>query len=375
MAAEASKTPTKPEPVTATECEALAKRMTEKFNAGRTVGIFEEMDQRIFVDRALRGFEIGADQKRSFEEEFLGGLIERMVGSLNEFDSAKMIRITVDDGVSRVLMRFSDKEQGLAYLLFTVCKSADGEIRWADVYSYYLAESICESSRRFLMALTKGRLSDPRNALEASVLSNGQFHLERIDRIEAFFAKKEYDRALRAIDKLPDELRTSKNILAMRLRAAQEVSEEEQLKAIEAWEDAHPGDASLHLIAIDGHIVLKKYDEAVRCVDALTKELKGTDGKLCAIKAYLLDAARSRSAAKSAAEEGVRVEPEYEENYIALLKFAIESQEYSDAVRILKQIEQNLPDKNPNLLLPASEFTKDFCRSSEYRAWARKRME
>lgn len=70
-AAETAKTSSKPEPVPAFECEALAKRMTEKFNAGRTVGIFEEMDQRIFVDQALRGFEIAEGQNGASRKNFV----------------------------------------------------------------------------------------------------------------------------------------------------------------------------------------------------------------------------------------------------------------------------------------------------------------
>ncbi len=365
---------TQPSEVTLDDCEGFGKRLAEYLDTGKQEAVFDEMDQIGYIARSLEGFEITPVKRQEFEQAYLKKLIGKLTEEFREFNHARYLRTQVETGEKRVLIRLTAKNHATSYVSFRVIKTPDKHVRWIDLFGYANGESICDASRRYLFTLTQGRLSKPRNLAEAAVFSNGQHFMQRLTAAEKLFNKGQFETALKSISQLPDELRNARFVFAIRLRAAQSISDEEQLKTIEAWEEAYPGDPSLNLISLDAHIIRKNYPEAVRCIDALAIQLKGTDGRLCYLKAYILDKDKMPSAARAAAEEGIATEPDMTDNYTALLKFALDERDFAAAVRVLMLVEKNMPDTDPKRLIPEFEAPEEFFKSSEFTSWFKKRL-
>lgn len=356
------------------EYESLGKQLADDFNAGNLDAFFGRMDRAGFLNLIFEGFEIPERERQEFEREFAKTVVLKLTEKIQQFKQAKFLRLQEVDGRPRVLLRLTASDFAITYLAFYVGKNEAGKIGWVDAFGYTTAETIGDGLRRYLLFVSKGRLTTPRNLAEAALCSNGRQFVQKTIRVQKLFENGQYEAAVRASEQLPDELRTAKFLLGLRLEAAQKLGEDVYLKAIEAWEEAHPGDPSLNLIAVDGHILRKSYGEAVRCLDTLTNQLKGADGRLCFIKAYVLDKDRMMVAARHAAEEGVKVEPDMPENYTALLKFALEAGEFKEAVDVLEAVEKNLPDTDPKRLIPETDKSEEFMKSAEFQAWFKKRL-
>jgi len=360
--------------ITSGDCEAFGRQLAEDFNAGNFEAFFGRLNTAAFTKLVFEGFELSEKERLEHEQRITKSVVEGLTEKFQQFKKAKYLRTQEVEGEKRVLLRLTAENFAITYVAFFVERNEAGNVCWTDAFGYATAESISDGLRRFLLFVTQGKLTHPRNLAEAAIYSNGRQFVQKLTRMQKLFEKGEYNSAVRMFDQLPDELRTAKFVLSQRVQAAQKLGEEAYIKAIEAWEEAYAGDPSLNLIAIDGHLLRKNYPDVVRCITALENQLKGTDGRLCFIKAYALEQDHQAESARVAAVAGVKTEPDMSENYTVLMKLSLDEGDFPAAVRILQSIEKNMPDEDPKRMIPKARDTDAFLKSDELRAWMKARL-
>jgi hydrogenase maturation factor len=87
--------------------------------------------------------------------------------------------------------------------------------------------------------------------------------------------KREYQKVLATVRKLPERLQNQKFVLVHKLAAASQVDEAEYARTIAQWEKLFPRDPSLPLVSIDGYVLRKEYDMAIKVLETLNSSIGG----------------------------------------------------------------------------------------------------
>jgi predicted Zn-dependent protease len=150
------------------------------------------------------------------------------------------------------------------------------------------------------------------------------------------------------------------------MNAAQSVSEEEYRKSLEDMRTYYPDDPATDFLSIDGYMLQKQFDEAVKCLDRTNEQVR--DPLLLARRANILLLTKNVAEARKSAQEAIRGEPDFSDGYLVALDVAVADQNHDETVTYLNILEKKFGYQWKELR-SVPNFA-EFVKSPQYAAWA-----
>jgi hypothetical protein len=233
--------------------------------------------------------------------------------------------------------------------------------RVVDIYSYVQGQALSELLAGEAAAIGSS-VSDLSGAREIDDAIN---HARRLT------SERRFTEALAAIDALPKAVHRSRAVQMMRLKIANNLSETAYKQAIDEIAATFPGDPTIAMVLVDGHILGKDYDAALRDVDVLDQAIGG-DPWQDAIRAEILvrrDRPGDLELASTRAESAIRGEPRMSKGYFARLDVQLTSKRFPEALDTMTLLSNQFQAKWDDDKLRATPSFAELVATPEYAAW------
>ena len=306
-----------------------------------------------------------------FKSELLkhGGLCRVVVDSVENGGDYAFLRVVEHRTHPRVRFRMLLPEGGVTYQDFVLRRFPDGQVRADDVFLFGSGELLSETVQRGFAEVLVAPA--PRGVI-SWVLGGNREAGEQAQYIRLFHemtAAHRDDRpeqVLKLFEKLPKSRQGDKTCLMLRLQAALKVGETEYLAAIEDFQKAHPHSVGAELLAIDGHLLHKRYADALQSVDNLDKAVGG-DPYLLGLRGNIQCLAGDFVAARTLALEAIEADGELAEPFVVLLNVSLAEKKHAETLDMLR----NLTERFGYLFgdLAEVEEYKHFAQSDEFEDW------
>jgi hypothetical protein len=358
------------------ECRKLATVFEQHIRRGEADQATQLIDWDVLLNRATAGFG-GSPEVKQTATEFTAGVLEtvRMSGGLatqvaaavEQGGSYRLLRTHRVDGQPRVLFRLLLPEgAGVNYHDLTFTRDAAGKLRISDVHLALSGEFLSDTLRRAYLPVVAKVSGLKLNERDAAYV----IHLDDLSKMVSEAGEERFSEALVIFRGLPAPLQADKNILLIRLQAAQKVSDEEYAQAIDDLVRQFPNDSSVALLTIDGYLLQGHFARALSSVDKLDQALGG-DPYLNVLRAGIHYQAGDLAAAEIAARKAMAAEPTLEDAYWQVATVSLDTESYDTTVEMLDLLQQRFGVELEDLT-KVPEYA-DFVKSPQYRKWAQTR--
>ena len=359
-------------PVTEEECRALVATIENAVQAGNGVAFNAVIDWDEILKRATAGIEVPEASRNGFIQgvkssmEQEQGLVPQIVATIKGGGSYKFLHRGVRDGHKTTLFRLVTSDGNIAnYHDFVLARRPDGKVRAVDAYMFLSGELISQSIRRLYIpvaAKVAPGLLDRLQGTERAFMKN----LPRFEQMTTEVRNGHPAEALKIYQQFPPELKKDKNLLLIRLQAAQDVSDEEYSRAIEDFRATHPDEACVELLSIGYYLLKKDSPRAFACIDRFEKAVGG-DPYLNVTRANIHTEAKEYDAARKDARSAIAQDPTLQDAYWTLMTISLQEHQFADTVMLLNQLEDGFH-------VPFGDMTQlpvfaEFVQSPEYHAW------
>ncbi|MCF2873869.1 MULTISPECIES: tetratricopeptide repeat protein [unclassified Tenacibaculum] len=300
-------------------------------------------------------------------------------GFTASFDFGNIVLKEIEKDASYDYLNIVKDKEGEYYLLFRLygnglnyhkhlIKEIDGEIRIVDTYVSLTGEYLSDTfgsiykgvlyKGGFLKSLSKGSNND------------SMHDLLKIQKIRNLRSEGKLQEAHDLYKTLSEEGKKKKIYQLSNLLILANLDEAKYAKAIETYEKQFPNDVSLYLVSIDGYILGKKYDEALKAVDNLDKAIGG-DSFLNFIRGNIyflkLEYKKSEDKFKEVLEEY----PNFIDAYDSLLSIYIESNNVKKAIEVLDIMVNDFELPKDILFNSIGENYPEFQKNKEIIKWSK----
>lgn len=342
----------------AAACDAWGRRVERSLAVGDASFMLHSIDYDQLGKRVLVGVTLPKGDRQRQERAFLAGLRSEMRALPEELvrqnaagASYRYLRVKHRRGQAVVLFRMLDERGRVNYheWLMTV---VGGTARAVDMYGYVGGQYVSDMMRP-LIAQGFG-----------SGLPDGS--LRGIQRVTSHYQRQQWDQTLQAIRRLPPEVQQTKMIMLMRIGAAQNVSDAAYRQALEDYAASFGEDASAALVTLDHSFLQQRYDECLKKLDILERDL-GADGHLYCLRANVWLEKGDLRQARDSALRAAQAEPELKEAWWAQLRVSLRASDDAETARLLAHMEQGLGIEIGDISKIAGY--QGFVQSPEYRQW------
>ncbi|WP_224249745.1 tetratricopeptide repeat protein [Hyalangium gracile] len=358
------------------ELEPAYLAFAQQMEQGITDGQGQVIDSNVDMDQLFARISKGIPAPKEFADSFKEGMRrqgmqfgKQIVALRGENAAFRLLNARTEGGVPRALYR-SSSDAGLNYLDFELARNAKGEVIIVDIYTFISGENFSETARRMYIAA----LADAQKGILDKLMGKEQEFLKelpKMQKMQQLFLEKKYPEVLDTFAKMGASMRQHKPVLLIRMSAAEKVSEAEYQKSIAEFEKAYPGDPSLDLVSIDGHLLRKDYPAVLKTIDRLNRRVK--DPYLPFLSASVLLDKGDTAEAKKYFEEAIRTDVHYNDAWFALIGLSLQEKAYADTASLLTRFEK---DGGAELsdLTGIKEY-EGFVKSPEGKAWLKKRKQ
>lgn len=204
-----------------------------------------------FSPAFIEGFKSGLNMK-----DFSGKIKEQLeAGGQFHF-----IRYYVKNNKPRILFRLVT--EGLNYFDYELIKVKDS-IRAADVLVYTTGEELSKT------------MADILGTLASSETKKVNKSVDGMNKLKKLLAEGKNAEARKLYDKLDNDLKLTKAFLLINIRISEGTGMEDYRKALEAYSNIFPDEATSYLLMIDAYFLDKDYTKAMQAVDGLDSLLQG----------------------------------------------------------------------------------------------------
>jgi hypothetical protein len=274
---------------------------------------------------------------------------------MSEVDGYKFIRLRTVDGELRPILR---KYTGISasYHEIALTRSPDdGQVRVADVYSYFNGEWISEEVAMAVAAASK----DP--AVVASTMT-----MQRARSLDDKPAE-----AFAALDELPPRIRRLRHIQGWRVRLSQKISMDDYSKALEELLQLFPNDPSVALLEIDHQYFHHNLEGALHYIDVVDA-LIGPDVFLDGTRAVLLSERRGPGdldVAEAKVRHVLEAEPGLPMGVWARAVVDLAQQRWASALDELDKVNGRIQVRLDEANMQSAPLFKELVKTPEYSAW------
>ncbi len=330
-------------PLSEEEAGLFATRLTQSLNSCDKAELHKLIDIQSMMRRAARLSSAKGQQERQVLEGMRrssSDLRSQFCGSPSGGSALHFLRVHKRGGKQALLYR-TIMEESFNYLEFYAGKSADGQIKIDDVYIYMSGQTLAENLAQMI-----------------DIMLNDDSVVDAMENISDKIASNPAG-ALSALQALPEKAQKAKPMQLLKIQAAAALDDETYAAAIKSYEALFPGDPSLNLVSIDGLILRKSYQKALRAVDNLDNSLGG-DPYLDQVRVgLLLDEGKDLDRATELAEKALQADPESEDAHYLLLGVHMANRNFGGAVAIMRLMgerfelvfeEEGLDPSDPNYI-------------------------
>ena len=356
-------------PITAEECVAFGKQLEVLIQNRDIRAVNALIAWNAMLERAVDGVKASDKLHDSFVNGFMkelqrtGGMGSDICNAARQGGSYKVLRVHQADGAPRILARFIlANDAGINYHDLVLAKSTDGQLRIIDVYVFATGELLSTTFRRGYLPIVANENPDQLSDWEKSYTQN----LPTIQQMAKQLEEGNAAESLATFDSLPDELKSDKNLLMYRVRAAQAVSDEQYAAALATLQATYPNDACTLLLSIDAHFLNGNFAEAIAAVDRLDQAVGG-DPYLLVMRSGIYLEAGDVAQAKTSAVEAVVQDDSLIDAYWTLGSVSLMENDFDSTLRVLTTLEDKFGIEMQDLnKVPAYA---DFVQSPQYQQW------
>jgi len=322
------------------------------------------------LDRALKGLPGTDTVKEQFRTGFKSTFSKTMAASFASISDYKLLRITTTNGECHALFRALVENGGLNYHLLALAPGPGRRVQVADMHFAIMGEWTSTTIRRIalpLLAESEKSFVDRLVGTESDVIKY------RKQWTELFQLSKENksEKVMAAYQKLPATLQREKFILIHRLKASQEIGDQEYEKTIAFWAQHYPQDVSLPLVSIDGYALKKQHKQLLAVLDRLDASVGG-DPYLNVLRAYQHQELKQYDQAREAVGKTIKAEPKLATAYDCALTLAQEQKDFKEVGRVLAEAEKNLGVDLVEMVDESEDYV-GFRKTEVYRTWKENR--
>lgn len=347
------------------ECTDFAKIIEADVASGAWQLVDNNFDMNGVIDKTMAGYTVAPATAQGFRTGLKSGFsFGKVTSTAAQGGSYRFVRLR-DVKNQRVAVFRLLTASGLNYHELLLQKSPAGKIRIGDVFIYMTGEYISETFRRTYVPIA---VSENRGLLEKLVGSDSDMvkNLPKIQAMQAAHQRGQAAQALKLYNELPPSVQADKNMLVQRITITQAIGEKEYDAAFLAFRKHFPNDTALHLLGIDFWLHRKNYDETMKCVDAIDKNIGG-DPYLDAMRANILIQAKDLAKARGLAQKVLKELPELAESYWPMITIHLEEKDHAATLKMLQKMRADLSwDFGDLTLVP---LYADFVKSKEYQEW------
>lgn len=307
-----------------------------------------------------------------FPETVRSDLIKRLPELLEKTDrelrdghrGVTLLRLRVQRGEVRAIYRIIAPEGGLDYWDLLLVRSQDGCVRIGDLRTIHSGEDVSNVIRRPLLAVHEyvnrgvvGRLTGEQPLIVK--------HRVEVQRICDAIATKDFDTVLAIYPRLPEELRSERFLLGMRLMAAQAIDEREYAAAIDDVVRFASGDPTVNLLLVDAYVMREQLPQALECLDKFDAAIGG-DPYLDFLRCKLLIAMNRLPEVQPAVARVLKSFPkDYQSHEVAAI-LALAERRFEHAMFELHVLETEF---DYHLNLDTDPRFAEFLASPQYQTW------
>ena len=344
----------------------------EEAAANGNIAVFNSaIDWEAILDKAMDGVEAPEPFRRSFRDGMKAemgtqkGFAGAVRASTQPGGSYKLLRGRVRDKQTTALFRMVSKGQGLNYHEFMLARRLDGKARAVDVYIYYSGDMLSETIRRIYV---QGAAVESRGILSRLVGADQDFikNASKLQEMSAATNAGKGRDAMQIFDQLPVSLQKDKTYLLTRLTAARTLDDKTYSESIERFQKLYPRDAAVDIHSIDGFLLMKQYDKAIRATNRVDKSVGG-DPHLNKIRLGVYLKADQFDKARETAEAIVEDDPKLVGNYWSLVAIQLKQNDYPATLKTLKTLDERF-------VLKFKDFStvpvySGFVKSPQFAEW------
>jgi hypothetical protein len=296
------------------------------------------------------------------------GFCGQLIKNLKKGGKFSFLRVRQSHGRQVVLFRMllEGDQGGLNYFEFAPRRYPGGQVRAVDVYTYLSGELISETLRRALLPMVA---EESRSILDKLIAGERDYvhDFPDIGRAATLVTQGKGVEALAIYNKMRPETRRQKVVLLGRLSAAQVAGDDnEYAQTIEEFRKFYPNDAGLDLVSIDGFVMRKDIDGAVKAIGRLDQALGG-DSYLDTMCAGVCESNGDLEGTRRFARRAVERDPTQVSGYWAVVAYSLKAKDYDETLAYLKAIDQKFSMNFKDLT--KAPLYAGFVKSPQYSQW------
>ncbi len=349
--------------------ERLGLQLIEDINNGNYDTIASYFDGEAFALRAARTLSDDTRGQRSFAagvSSVADQLPQRVFSDVTRQQGVlKFMRVQELGGHRGPLLRIDFGDAGLNYLFFYVVEDGD-TVKFADIFLGNTGQWLTDR----IGAIGQLVVNPNQTILDRLFGADGydpKLVLSTISEVGELYRSGEFEKAYRAINRLPDVVRNNKAIVDISIQLSQGISEsvyDDELRRLAKY---HSEDPAAVFMLIDYYILVEEYERGDKAIDTLMGEY-GEDGILYMLKASFRLLDEDQAGVAQYTTKGIEVEPDYENNYWLKFEAHVQLEQFSEAVDTLKLLEERF-----DYYFTVDNFSEDsyqkFANSNAYRSW------
>lgn len=267
--------------VSVEEAEAFAQQMLEVVANADRPKFAKLLNAQQLLDRAWAGVPASPELRAQFDKGFSQSFVQQ-APILNEIaqmvsggGSYDLLRVRERDNHRTVIFRALLAESGVNYHEFRLRKADDGTVYADDMFIMMSAEWFSETLNRICVALA----ADADKTWFDKLVGKQQLfvkHVDEVNRMSTSMQQHNPEETLRIFASLPAELKSDKNVLLIRFRAASESNNNEAyMAAMSDIRRHHPNDPCCAMMLIDYDLMTKQYEKAMAGIDLIDQSVGG----------------------------------------------------------------------------------------------------
>jgi len=360
------------EEVSVEEAEAFARQMLAAVAEDDKVQFAKLLNTQKLLDRAWVGIPVSPTLRSQFDRGFIETFaqqapvlreITQMVSGGGDY---ALLRIRERERCRTTLFRALMPESGVNYHEFRLRKAEDGTVYADDMFVMMSAEWLSETLNRLCVALA----ADSDQGWFDKLVGKQQLfvkHREEINRMSTAMQQRNPQEVLRIFASLPVELKTEKNVLLIRFRAASESNNDEAyLAAMRDIRKYHPADPCCAMMLIDYDLMTKQYEKALSGIELIDQSVGG-DPYSDILRAGVYMEQANFDEAKKAGLRVIETQPVLQAGFWTLINLENKQKNYGEVVKWIESLAEHAV-YSPEDFIATPDFA-DFVKSEEFATW------
>ena len=303
-----------------------------------------------FINGLFKNFSIGRIFSKAIKKE------ESYYDYLNHY-------IDVDDNM-HILCRLFSPEGGINYHDFQLTY-IDSSYQIVDMYVYFSGENLTETYRQVYENLLRERLE---RITGVSNKSETQSSLDMLQKARDLNDAGKVEEGIALFYKIPKKYQEQRHFRFWKVDLTLDLEDVQQYKdAMKEFEEAHPDDPSLFLLAIDKYTVLGDYQQALRYVNKLDLKV-GLDPLLNYYRGIISYELNDYEKAVNYYEKTLE-NASFNRLYILLFSLYYEMERYAKAIETLDRFQEDIGLEKDVIEAWVEEDFVDFAKRKAYLDW------